>query len=300
VEQELARIAGSAWGVVTRHELLLAGVGEAGIKRRAAKGLLIRQHRGVYRVGHAAESTEADYMAAVKACGEGALLMGRAAAYHQGLLRTRHPPPPEVLCPTQRRVEGVRTRRSRNIHPSDAGCFRRIPASTVSRTLVDLAADSTDDELARACHEAGVRYAIRPSHVQAVLDRVPNAKGAGRLKQVLTGETRVTLSRLERRFLELLAEAGLPLPETNVVAGSKRVDCRWPEHDLTVELDSYRFHNSRYAWEQDRRRRSEARGRGDAHRSYTWEDMREPAPMLGELRALLASLHASRRGVRVA
>src|SRR5689334_7236375 len=55
-----------------------------------------------------------------------------------------------------------------------------------------------------------------------------------------------TLSKLEERFLELLREAGLPLPITNKVAGTYRVDCRWPDHELIVELVGYRFHSSRH------------------------------------------------------
>jgi very-short-patch-repair endonuclease len=93
---------------------------------------------------------------------------------------------------------------------------------------------------------------------------------------------------MERRFLALLCGERLPMPQTNKPAGSKRVDCRWPDIKLTVELDSYRFHNSRYAWEQDRRREREARARGDDLRRYSYADVCEaPALMLAELRALL-------------
>jgi hypothetical protein len=63
------------------------------------------------------------------------------------------------------------------------------------------------------------------------------------------------------------------------------VDLRWPEYGLTVELDSYRFHNTRHAWEQDRRREREARARGDDFRRYTYGDVERPAAMLRELRA---------------
>jgi hypothetical protein len=73
----------------------------------------------------------------------------------------------------------------------------------------------------------------------------------------------VTLSTLERRFLALLRSAGLPLPETNHKIDGRYVACRWPEHRLTVGLDSYRYHHTRHAWEQDRRREREARSRGD-------------------------------------
>jgi hypothetical protein len=81
------------------------------------------------------------------------------------------------------------------------------------------------------------------------------------------------------------------LPETNRPAGGRRVDCRWPEHHLTVELDSYRYHGSRHAWEQDRQRERDARARGDEFRRYTWFDVHEqPGPMLDDLSRLLTVL----------
>ena len=289
IEEKLARIASSEWGVVTTRELLLAGFSAKQIRGRRERGLLIPQYKGVYRVGHTAPSTEATYLAAVKACGEGALLSGRAAAYIQGLIKGR-PPPPEVTCPTERKIAGIQTKRCRNMDPRDAANHRGIPITCVPKTLVDLAGSEEldDDDLARACHEAGIRYGTNPSHVQAVLDRHPKAKGAKKLKAVLTGEQRVTLSTLEREFLRLLKVEGLPLPITNRPAGTKRVDCRWPDHKLTVELDSYRFHNSRYAWEQDRLREREACARLDEFSRYTWADVfEEPGAMLGELRVLL-------------
>ena len=73
----MARIAGVAHGVVTRAQLLRAGVTPAEIEQRLRTGALIREHRGVYRVGHRAPSLEARYLAAVWACGEQALLSGR-------------------------------------------------------------------------------------------------------------------------------------------------------------------------------------------------------------------------------
>ena len=82
--------------------------------------------------------------------------------------------------------------------------------------------------------------------------------------------------------------AYLPPPLTNSPAGGRWVDCRWPEHRLTVELDGYRYHASRHAWEQDRRREREARARGDEFRRYTYGDVFDgPHLMLNELRALL-------------
>ena len=73
------------------------------------------------------------------ACGEGALLSGRAAAYLIGLVKGS-PPPPEVMTPTERRIAGIRTRRSRAVARRDATTFRGIPVTSVARTLVGLAA----------------------------------------------------------------------------------------------------------------------------------------------------------------
>jgi very-short-patch-repair endonuclease len=287
VEEVFGRIAGVSHGVVTRRELLGAGITPEEIRQRLGTGALLREHRGVYRVGHRAPSLDARYLAAVRACGEGALLSGRAAGHHWGLL-TGSAPPPEVITRTERRVNGVRTRRARRTDPEDATTWRRIPVIAVPRTLVDLAAVLDEDELARACHEAGVRYRTTANQVEAVLTRFPNSPGAGKLRRILRGDVRVALSKLEARFLTLLSGAGLPLPKTNRPVGRRRVDCHWPERRLTVELDGYRYHRSRYAWEQDRRREREARARGDEFRRYTYGDVFEDSGfMLTELRALL-------------
>jgi len=69
---------------------------------------------------------------------------------------------------------------------------------------------------------------------------------------------------------------------------NRYVDCRWPEQRLTVELDSYRYHGTRHAWEQDHDREREARARGDEFRRFTWRNVVEdPEPMLADLRGLL-------------
>jgi hypothetical protein len=194
-----------------------------------------------------------------------------------------------VIAPNTRRVPGVAIRRARHIDPADATTWRGIPVTTVPRTLVDLARLLEVDELARACHEAGVRHRTTPGQVEAVLARAPNSRGTGKLRSILRGHERVALSKLEGRFLTQLREVGLALPETNRLASGRRVDCRWPERWLTVELDGYRYHHSRHAWEQDRRREREARARGDEFRRYTYGDVFEdPEFMLAELRALLS------------
>ena len=247
----ITRLASRRHGVVTRAQLLRAGVAKHEIRHRLDTGWLLHEHRGVYRVGHRAPSLEAAYLAAALACGDGARVSGPAAAHLYGLTKGKAPSP-EVSAPRKRRVEGVRVRRAA-IGPLDRATDRAIPITTVPRR------------------------------------RAPKVPGARNLRRITDGDARVTLSALERRFLQILRENRLPLPRTNRPAGTYRVDCRWPDRRLTVELDSYHFHHSRHAWEQDRRRDREARARGDELRRYTWGDMfEEPAKMLAELRAALS------------
>ena len=267
-------------GVVTRRELLDAGVTPDEVRERLEKGALLREYRGVYRVGHRAPSLEARYLAAVRACGPHAALSGKAAAFLYELIRGA-PPRPEVTSRTDRRVRGVLTRRSSSL---EATSHRGVPITTVPRTLIDVAPKLTAGELARACHEAGVKYGTTPAQVKALTTRL-----GPRLRQVLEGDVRVSLSKLETRFIELLRDAGLVLPVTNRLVDGRRIDCRWPEHRLTVELDGYRYHRSRHAWEQDRRREREARARGDDFRRYTYGDVFEsPEAMLAELRPVIS------------
>ena len=292
-ERKIARIASRQNGAVARIQLLRAGVSVREIERRLESGALIPVYRGVYRVGHWAPSVEARYTAAVLACGEGAVLFGPAAGRLQRLLKGT-PPPPSVLAPRRRSVPGVRTCRYRRLGRGEVIKVKNITVTSVPRTLVDLAAELNLDDLAHACHEAGVLYRTTPAHVKAILSQRPNARGAKRLRVVMEGDVHVTLSTLERAFLALLRREELPLPITNRVASGRRVDCRWPDYRLTVELDSYRFHNSRYSWEQDRRREREARHRGDEFRRYTFGDVLEdPAYMLRELRDLLTQAVAA-------
>lgn len=274
--------------MVSTARLLGAGITEDEIRTRARRGSLIRVHPGVYRVGHLAPSLPAAYLAAVLACGDGAVLSGLAAAYLWELIGEC--PPAEVSAPAERRVAGVITHRRRTLAARDRTTRNGVPVTTVPRTLVDLAGRLSLADLATACHNANVLYRTTPRHVEKVLERHRNAAGRANLMLVMSGGVPVSLTKLESRFLRRLREADLPLPdETNKYADEHRVDCRWTTRQLTVELDSYRFHNSRRSWQKDRDRERAAYARGDQHRRYTWHDVSEdPRAMLRELTPLLA------------
>jgi hypothetical protein len=287
-DRKLAAVAGRQHGNVTRAQLHRVGVSEGWIEKRLDEGALIRAYRGVYRVGHAAPSVKADYMAAVLACGHGAWLRGLAAAHLLGLRRRANRPDPEVMTLKERRVDGIETTRTRRPDPRDVMTWKGIPVTTPARTLADLAAVVSASELARAVHQAGVIHGTTPDDVEAVLQRRPTTKGVEELREILWGDQGKLLSKLEAAFIKLLKTNDLPLPKTNRPAGGRFVDCRWPKYKLTVELDSYRYHRSRHAFELDRARERQAYARGDQFRRYTWGDVVErPRPILSELQAVL-------------
>ena len=288
MDEIIARLAARTHGVVTRTALLDAGVSEGEIRIRLRRGTLIRIHPGVYRVGHASTSAHATYVAAVLACGPLAALSGFAAAWLWSVIRSA-PPRPEVTAPTQHRLPSVTTRRCR-LTPRERTIRHAVPVTTLPRTIVDLAARLDEAALARVYHEAFVRHQLRPGPVEAVLALHPNLPGAGALRRVLRGDVRLLLSKLEAAFITLLEAEGLPLPVTNRPASGRYLDCAWPEHKLVVELDSYSFHSTRHAWEEDRRRERVIRAKGFEFRRYTYEDVMAASPlMLAELRVLLAA-----------
>jgi predicted transcriptional regulator of viral defense system len=175
-ELQVARIAARQHGVVTARQLATAGVSASSVARRVARGQLHRVHRGVYRVGHVAPSLEARYLAAVLACGEGAVLSGRAAAFLYGLIKGS-PPRPEVTSMAERRVPGVVSRRVRRLDRRDVTTYRGIPILTFARVVIELAASLPLDALARVAHEAEVRHRLTARQLEGAVGRHPRPAG---------------------------------------------------------------------------------------------------------------------------
>src|SRR5918999_729579 len=87
VDRRLAVLAARQHGVVSRRQLHYLGLSDGAIDKRAGKGRLHRVHRGVFTVGHRLLTREGRFMAAVLACGEGAVLSHASAAVLWGILR---------------------------------------------------------------------------------------------------------------------------------------------------------------------------------------------------------------------
>ena len=277
------RLAARQHGCVTWQQLIDGGVHRRSIQRWLADGRLHQVHHGVYAVGHPGLSLHGDYMAAVLACGEGAALSHSAAAHLARLIRSKHPPRPQVTVPTTagRARPGIVVHRVKALPARDVTRIDGIRSTNVPRTLLDLSPKLSPEQLGRACHEAWIHHRVGPSLVQACIARNPKKPGAAKLLRALGAD--FTLSELETGFLALLRKHGLALPRTNIGRYGDTVDCHWPTLGVTVELLSFGFHGTRYAFEQDvaRRRRSN-------HIAFSWGDVFERGPQtITELRSIL-------------
>ena len=99
----IATIAARQHGVVSREQLLDAGVTRAQIALRVRTGRLVAIHRGVYLVGPI--PAELAYsQAALLACGPNAVLSHRSAAWVWGLTRYSPRAHPWVTVPHDKHV----------------------------------------------------------------------------------------------------------------------------------------------------------------------------------------------------
>jgi very-short-patch-repair endonuclease/predicted transcriptional regulator of viral defense system len=265
----IAALADAQHGVVARSHLLQAGVSARAIERRTESGRLHILYRGVYAVGHTVLTLHGRWMAAVLACGKGAALSHTTAAAACDLRRageTIH-----VTVPGRggrKAPRGIRLHRSPTLTARDVTEIRGIPVTKVARTLIDVARVVSHDELARIVDEADRRglvdfrdlEAARSASLQAVLRAYAPAP---------------TRSELERRFLKLCRDHGIPRPETNVFIEGMEVDFVWRERKLIVEVDGYAFHRSPAAFEKDRERDVHLVMKGWTTRRFTWRHVTE-------------------------
>jgi hypothetical protein len=234
----LARIAVRQHGLVTSAQLARLGLGRPAVSNRVKDGRLHPLYRGVYAVGHRRLSREAQWMAAVLAAGEGAVLSHLAAAVHWRIWR-RKVNGIDVVVPGNRRDrKGFRVHRCRNLDPRDTTTHQGIPITTPARTLVDLADTLTSHQLANVIHEAAFRNRFDETRTREAMTRAPGRHTAtlhAALQAHAQGSAG-TRSELEDRFLEQWT--GAP-PRVNTKVHGIEVDLYWPDEDLVVEIDGH-------------------------------------------------------------
>jgi very-short-patch-repair endonuclease len=139
-QRSIAKVAARQHGVVSYEQLRAAGMERMTISRRISEGWLHRVHRGVYTIGDPNLTREGKWIAAVFACGAGAVLShGSAAALWK--LSPTSPQLAHVTVPGttgRARRKGIVLHRSKTLSPRETTLRRNIPVTTQERTLADL------------------------------------------------------------------------------------------------------------------------------------------------------------------
>lgn len=274
----IAALAAAQHGVVTRRQLLDAGLTVEMLRTRRTSRRLLPLHRGVYAVGHRRLRREGHRLAAVLAAGPGAVLSHReAAALHA--LRPAAGTRVDVTVAGQRRVLGVHVHRVARLDADDVTVVDGIPVTSIARTLVDLATAVSPQMLRKALEEAERSHRLDARAIEAALARVRGRNGAHheRMREALaelasTGST-VTRSWLEDRFLALLDAHRLPRPSANAWTANMEVDAAWPAARLVVELDGWDSHHTRAAFQRDRTRSNDLQAEGWTVLRFTHADV---------------------------
>jgi very-short-patch-repair endonuclease len=265
-EARLWKLSARQHGVVARKQMRFLGMTEDMIDHAVAAGRLHRVFRNAYALGRSPTNEHSRLMAAVLACGKGAVVSHRSAGGLLGLL-DRGPAVIDVIAPPSRSraIDGIYLHRVRPPRLEETGTFDGIPCTSPARTLVDLAGVVGERSLRSAFERAAARRrrmldipaierSVDPRRrgMKVLLRLIDEWRGAAPL---LTGRGRLK-SPLEAKVLPLVIGRDLPSPLFNapvaIANGRIEVDFLWPDHCFVLEADSRDFHGTALAFERDR------------------------------------------------
>jgi len=292
--QSLPLASAAAWNlakqqhwVITRSQLLELGFSSEAIKHRIDRRRLNPVRRGVYSVGRPALSRYGRWMAAVLACGDGAVLSHSSAAALWRIgdeLRDLV----EISLPSlsRRHRPGIWIYRRPALNlERDLTREHGIPCTTPVQTLIDMSLRLDRPAVERMINEADKYNLVHPPQLREALSARAGERGVAQLRQILDRRTfRLTKEELERRFLPLARKAGLAVPLTGQFVNEFEVDFYWPDLGLVVETDGLRYHRTPAEQARDRLRDQTHTAAGLTPLRFTHEQVRyEPDHVLAIL-----------------
>jgi hypothetical protein len=272
LDAAIAELADGQHGNVSRTQLLGLGLNDDQIAYRIRVGRLHRVYPGVYSVGRPPRTAHEHAMAAVLACGEGAVLSHHSALALWGLAEWRWSAI-HVSVPGDRRPRGIKVHRACGLGSPDVRRHEGIPMTSPARTILDCAPVLTDKQLHRAVNDGRRQLGLRPWHLTEVAGRFPRHAGAKKLKPFLDLQGGPTRSEWEDAFPAWCQEHELPPPVMGATVAGHEVDALFPEHKVIIELDSWEYHQDRSSFESDRNRDADTLAAGHLTVRITWSRM---------------------------
>ena len=278
-DRAAALVAAQQFGVITFKQLRACGLSRHQVEQRVMAAQLDRIWRGVYTFGHRELTREGHLIAAVFACGAGAVLSHRGASSHWELIESSVVDVTVASRGGRTKRGGFRVHCVRRLDPRDVTEHAGIPITTVARTLVDLSQVVQDRLVERAYEQAQIRRLLRPNALQDALERA-NGRKTRALRHVIACERRITTvtrSELEERFLALIRRGGLPEPEVNARVAGYEVDFLWRAQRRVIEVDGFAYHSTRQAATRDRRKDDDLEAAGYRVTRFTADQiLRDP------------------------
>lgn len=275
-KEPLLRLAAGQHALFTTAQAREAGVTARQLERGCGSGQWRRVYRGVYRVAGAPPTDEQRLLAAVLACGPGAVASHGGAAWLWGLCAGVRL---EVTAPLRRSPAAHVTVHHRP-GPIRAVVRRGVPCTDPLRTVLDLAGAGDEAQVEEATDRGVAGGLFTVSAVAAALGRDGGrgVRGAGVLRRVLDRRLDAGAGRtsaLESAMDRLVVRRRLPAPVRQHRLGRYRLDYAWPDARVAVEVDGYGPHSSREAFQDDRARQNVLVLAGWTVLRFTWADLRD-------------------------
>src|SRR5579875_1087348 len=278
--------------VITTRDILRLGGNPDATTRFVRAGILIRLHVGVYVLGGTVVDHPLAVRAALAAVGNGAVASHHSAAWLQGLIPDWPTQVHLTASAYHRGLKGVTVHRSKAF---DRRMHRGVPCTPPARTLVDLAATCSPEELADAVDRGLASGLVRTRDLLAEISRpIGERRGTGALRRCLQDRGYIgapTPSVLESKMGRLFVRYGLPRARSELVVGPSgeyRLDYAHSDQRLVIELYGYTWHHSPDQMAADLARQRRLTLEGWTVMVFTWQDVvKQPARVAREIRTAL-------------
>jgi len=249
--------------VIARSQAIALGVSKGMIQHRVATGRWEQLARDVFRVAGAPASWRQELMVATLGWGDGCAISHLAAA-PLWRLAPFDPGPVELTVPRHRRRAAPGTVHQNALPPVDVTVLDGIPVTTPARTLIDVSSVVPSETVEEALDDALRRGLVTRARLRWRVEQLarPGRPGVTVIRELLAARdpgTAVPQSVLETKMMRLLRRARLPRPvaQHRIRANGRvvaTVDFAYPDEQLAIEVDGYRWHSGRVRWEHDRAR----------------------------------------------
>ena len=292
----MAALGSRQGGLLGHQQAIDLGLSEAAIRHRVESGVWTSIHKGLYRVAGMSGGFREALTAAMAILPDPTISHESAAEIHQIPYVVRSKAVVTVHSRTTHDFPGVTVHRSLDLIEHHRRRIRDYMTTTVSRTLVDLAATMHRKALANALDEELASGRTDIGEIHQVFKEVarPGRTGSKLMRGLLAerlNDELVTASRLEKVGMSVFQAGGLPRPNWQYPAPwdpTNRIDFAWPHVCVGCECDSKRWHSRVADFQTDRNRDNLALFHNWRIFRFTWKDFTtRPDFVVAQLRAAI-------------